>query len=260
MECAPRPRYLWRVLHTLHDLAGPDDAVRDILVATPPGYLADPTRHYPVVYLQDGQNLFDPRTSFAGDWHLLDTLAQCGVADPVILVGIPNLGPERLKEYSPFDDPVRGIGEGVGYLRWVIDTVKPLIDGTFRTLPDASHTTVGGSSMGGLFALYALLAEPTVIGAAWAMSPALWYADGAIFRWAARQPAPVGRVWLDVGVAEGEEELHDVRRMRDLLLSRGWRMGQDLFYLEDPDGDHDEASWARRVRQNWRVMVSAPPS
>src|SRR5690606_10045448 len=63
-----------RVLHTLHDLAGPDDAVRDILVATPPDYLTAPTRHYPVVYLQDGQNLFDPRTSFAGDWHLLETL------------------------------------------------------------------------------------------------------------------------------------------------------------------------------------------
>lgn len=244
------------MLHTLHDLAGPDDAVRNILVATPPDYLTNPERRYPVVYLQDGQNLFDPRTSFAGDWHLLETLGTCGVSDPVILVGIPNLGPERLKEYSPFDDPVRGIGEGVGYLGWLTGTVKPLIDATFRTLPRREHTAVGGSSMGGLFALYALLGARQVFGSAWVMSPAFWYADSAILRWLSRQDTPTGRIWLDVGLDEGDEEVFDVRRMRDLLLTLGWTLGEDLFYLEDPGGDHDEASWGRRVEQNWGVLAA----
>lgn len=242
------------MLHTIPAVAGPGDASRDILVATPPGYESS-TRRYPVVYLQDGQNLFDPETSFAGDWSLLDTLEEHGTSHPVIIVGLPNLGRERLKEYSPFDDAVRGIGEGVGYLGWLTGTVKPLIDREFRTKPGREHTAVGGSSMGGLFALYALLAGAATFGAAWAMSPALWYADGAIFRWLRRQPGPVGRIYLDVGLKEGDDTVFDVRRMRDLLLDRGWTLGGSLRYVEDPDGDHDEASWGRRVDEQWTAVV-----
>jgi predicted alpha/beta superfamily hydrolase len=247
------------VLHTIPSLIGPGDAVRDILVATPPGYDAQPGQRFPVVYLQDGQNLFDPDTSFAGDWSLLETLDACGVTRPAIIVGIPNLGPDRLREYSPFDDAVRGIGEGVGYLRWLVETVKPTIDVAFRTRPERAYTTVGGSSMGGLFALYAVLAGAATFGMAWVMSPALWYADGAIFRWLARQPGPVGRIYLDVGLLEGEDTVFDARRMRDLLLDRGWTLGGSLRYVEDPDGDHDEASWGRRLRQSWPQLVAAIP-
>jgi predicted alpha/beta superfamily hydrolase len=241
-------------LTILPAVAGPGSASRDILVALPPGYAASAKR-YPVVYLQDGQNLFDPATSFAGHWGLLETLATHGRAAPVILVGVPNLGPGRLKEYSPFDDPIRGIGEGVGYLEWLTGTVKPLIDGAFRTKPERDHTAVGGSSMGGLFATYALVAGAATFGAAWALSPAYWYADGRVYRWLRRQPAPVGRLWLDAGALEGEDQLLDVRRMRDLLLGRGWMLDGSLRYLEDPDGDHDEASWGRRVRDHWRELV-----
>lgn len=241
-------------LSVLPAIRGPGNAVRDLLVALPPGYRRS-RRRYPVVYLQDGQNLFDPATAFAGEWGLLDVLGDCGLDHPAILVGVPNLGPGRLREYSPFDDPVRGIGEGVGYLAWLIDTVKPLIDRGFRTLPGREHTAVAGSSMGGLFATYALLAGAATFGAAWALSPAYWYADGRVFDWLRRQPAPVGRLWLDVGVLEGEEELLDVRRMRALLLERGWTAGGTLRYLEDPEGDHDEASWGRRVRRHWPALV-----
>lgn len=243
------------MLHTLPAVGGPGDAVRDILVATPPGYTAT-TRRYPVIYLQDGQNLFDPATSYAGEWGLLDTLRRRGRRHPAILVGIPNLGHDRLREYSPFDDPVRGVGEGVGYLQWITTVLKPRIDATFRTLPARVHTAVGGSSMGGLFALYALLAGAATFGAAWALSPALWYADGAIFRWLRRQPAPCGRIHLDIGLLEGDEEVFDVRRMRDLLLDRGWTQGGTLRYLEDPDGHHDEASWGRRVDAEWPRLLA----
>lgn len=223
-------------------------------MALPPGYRRSRKR-YPVVYLQDGQNLFDPATAFAGDWSLLEALGTRGTTQPVILVGLPNLGPGRLKEYSPFDDPVRGIGEGVDYLAWLVGTVKPLVDRTFRTRPGRVHTAVAGSSMGGLFATYALVAGAATFGAAWAMSPAYWYADGRVFSWLRRQPAPVGRIWLDVGLLEGDEAVLDARRMRDLLLDRGWTLGGTLRYLEDPDGDHDEASWGRRVRKHWRELV-----
>jgi len=242
---------LWQI----PGVPGPGEAVRDLVVATPPGYEDASDRRYPVVYLQDGQNLFDPETSFVGHWGLLETLAQQGITHPAIVVGIPNLGQGRLKEYSPFDDAVRGIGEGVGYLKWLTGTVKPLIDATFRTLPEREHTAVGGSSMGGLFSLYAILGAAATFGSAWVMSPALWYADGAVFRWLRRQPAPTGRIWLDVGEGEGEDELFDVRRMRDLLISRGWKLGSTLRYLEDPRGDHDEASWGRQVHAHWATLV-----
>jgi predicted alpha/beta superfamily hydrolase len=241
-------------LTILPDIVGPGTATRDLLVALPPGYSRSRKR-YPVVYLQDGQNLFDPATAFAGHWSLLETLTNRGMTRPVVLVGVPNLGPGRLREYSPFDDPVRGIGEGVGYLEWLIGTVKPLVDQTFRTKPERHHTAVGGSSMGGLFATYALIAGAATFGAAWAMSPAYWYADGRVYTWLARQPAPVGRLWLDVGVLEGEDELLNVRRMRDLLIDRGWSSGGTLHYHEDPSGDHDEASWGRRVDQHWSELT-----
>lgn len=242
------------MLHTLPDIAGPGDAVRDILVATPPGY-EEGNRRYPVIYLLDGQNLFDPDTSYAGEWGLLDVLREQGSRHPVILVGVPNLGRDRLREYSPFDDPVRGPGEAVPFLDWLVRTVKPLVDARFRTRPDRRHTAIGGSSMGGLFALWALLAGAATFGAAWAFSPALWYADGAIFDWIRRQPAPVGRLHLDIGTAEGDDELYDVRRMRDLLLDRGWIMGGTLGYLEDPGAGHDEAAWGRRVAAHWARLV-----
>lgn len=242
------------VLHVIPAVVGPGDASRDILVATPPGYETG-SRHHPVAYLLDGQNLFDPATSYAGDWGLLETLEEKGGRSPMLLVGVPNLGAERLHEYSPFDDPVRGPGEGEAFLRWLVTTVKPLVDRRFRTRPARRHTAIGGSSMGGLFALYALLAGAATFGAAWAMSPALWYADGEIFRWLAHRPGPVGRLYLDVGAREGDDELFDARRIHDLLLDRGWVQGSNFRYVEDPEGEHNEASWGRRVREEWRELT-----
>lgn len=236
------------------DVKGPGTAVRDVLVALPPGY-AEATQRYPVVYLQDGQNCFDPATSFAGHWGLLETLATHGGRRPAILVAIPNLGIERLQEYSPFDDIIRGPGEGAAYLNFLAHTVKPLVDASFRTKPGRESTAIAGSSMGGLIALYGVIAGAATFGVAWVLSPALWYADDAIVGWLAEQPAPVGRIWLDAGELEGVDEIADVRRTRDLLVRRGWQLDDTLRYLEDPEGDHDEGSWARRVRAHWNTLV-----
>ncbi|MEO5798871.1 MAG: alpha/beta hydrolase-fold protein [Gemmatimonadales bacterium] len=241
---------LWRFAR----VAGPGTAVRDILVALPPGYAEGSTR-YPVVYLQDGQNCFDPATSFAGHWRLLETLALHGARRPVILVAIPNLGVERLHEYSPFDDIIRGPGEGAAYLAFLSQIVKPLVDANFRTRPERESTGIAGSSMGGLISLYGVIAGAATFGVAWALSPALWYADASIFGWIAEQPAPVGRIWLDAGDLEGADEIADVRRMRQLLIRRGWRLDDTLRVFEDPEGDHDEASWAQRVSAHWSTLV-----
>ena len=234
---------------------GPGDAVRDIHVATPPGYDAEPLRRHPVVYFQDGQNIFDPALSYAGHWSMLETLALVPERNAPIIVAIPNLGLDRLREYSAFDDVLHGNGDAAAYLEFVRRVVKPMVDDAFRTRPEREWTAVAGSSMGGLLALHALIAAAGTFGSAWVMSGAFWYADAAIYEWIACQPAPVGRIWLDVGLHEGDDEVADVRRMRDLLEARGWQLGESLRYLEDPEGDHDEASWGRRIRENWSALV-----
>ncbi|HET9133326.1 MAG TPA: alpha/beta hydrolase-fold protein, partial [Gemmatimonadales bacterium] len=241
-------------LWSLPAVVGPGDAVRDILVATPPGY--DPSRRYPVLYCQDGQNLLDPATSYAGThWALLETLAEQGAAHPAIVVAIPHREVHRITEYSPFDDIVRGRGEGAAYLHFLVRTVRPAVEAAFAVRRGRRHSALIGSSMGGLIALYGVTAGAAAFGAAWAMSPALWYAQGRIFDWVRHAPGPVGRIALDIGLEEGADAVLDVRRMRDLLLDRGWVIGPTLDYREDPEGDHDEASWARRLAAGWPRFI-----
>jgi predicted alpha/beta superfamily hydrolase len=222
---------------------------RDILVALPPGYGTGGDRH-PVIYLQDGQNLFDPTTSYAGDWGLVETLN--GLAPnqlQPILVGVPNTGRRRRYEYSPFRDIIHGGGGGDRYLAFLVETVKPLVDASFRTRPERPHTVIAGSSLGGLISLYGLFRYADVFGAAGVQSPALWFADGAALRFVEEMvDLAVGRVHLDVGTGEGEEALLDVRALRRLLLASGLRLGADLSYMEEEGADHDEAAWGRRFR------------
>ncbi len=246
----PQPT-LWRFA----SVRGPGDGERDVYVALPPGYEPSARRRYPVVYFQDGQNLFDPELAYAEHWGLLETLALSDPRRAPIVVGIPNLGPGRLREYSPFDEAELGEGDGEAYLKFVRQTVKPTIDRVFRTRPARASTAIAGSSMGGLMALYGLMAGAGTFGSAWALSPALWYAHGAVFEWLAHHPAPVGRIWLDAGVGEGAEQIADVRRMRDLMIGRGWKLDDTLRYAEDPEGEHDEMSWGRRLRENWTALT-----
>ena len=222
---------------------------RDILVALPGHYAAGQSRH-PVIYLQDGQNLFDPMTSYAGDWGLVETLNGLAPDQPQpILVGIPNMGRRRRYEYSPFRDIIHGGGGGDRYLAFLVETVKPLVDASFRTRPERSHTVIAGSSLGGLISLYGLFRHADVFGAAGVQSPALWFADGAVLRFVEQAVGlPVGRVHLDVGTEEGGEALMDVRALRALLVAGGYRPGVDLAYVEEEGADHDEAAWGRRFR------------
>jgi predicted alpha/beta superfamily hydrolase len=222
---------------------------RDLLVALPPGY-ERASRRYPVVYLQDGQNLFDPATSFAHDWRLVATLNQlAGEGTEAIVVGIPNRGRRRRAEYSPFRDLLHGGGGGDRYLAFVVETVKPLVDAAFRTLAGRSHTVIGGASLGGVISLYALYRHAGIFGAASVQSPALWFARRALLRFVARQPRPAdSRIHLDSGTAEGTETLQDARELRELLLHAGYAEGRDLSYVEEEGGGHDELVWGRRFR------------
>jgi len=220
---------------------------RDLVVALPPGY-EDDDRRYPVVYMQDGQNLFDPATSFAGDWGLPATLPPIASAGtPAIVVAVPNMGRRRRYEYSPFRDIIHGGGGGDRYLAFIAETVKPLVDASFRTAPGRSHTVLAGSSLGGLISLYGLYRYADIFGAAGVQSPALWFADGAMLRYAEEMaPLALGRVHLDIGLLEDQEAVMDTRALRKILLAAGHAEGRDLSYVEDPEGDHDEAAWGRR--------------
>jgi predicted alpha/beta superfamily hydrolase len=229
---------------------------RQILVHLPAGYAAGDQR-YPVIYMQDGQNLFDPATSYAGDWQAgaaLDALEREGLA--AIVVGIPNMGKRRLAEYSPFRDLRLGGGAGDAYLDFVTSTVKPLIDRDFRTLPERDHTAIAGSSMGGLISLYAFFAQPDIFGLAGVMSPSLWFARGAIFRYLRRQPFVSGRLWLDAGDQEGGNMLANARRLRDLLTAKGYHPGVNLHYLEATGAGHNEAAWATRLPDMLRFLLT----
>ena len=230
--------------------AGPESPGldRDLTVYLPPSYDRGP-RHYPVLYMQDGQNLFDPEESFAGSWRVdlaMDQAAARGFEG--IVIGIPNAGEGRLAEYSPFDDPEMGPGRGSEYVGYMADTIKPLVDARYRTIPARGTTCVAGSSMGGLISLFAFFARPDVFGAAAAMSPSLWFAGRAIFGVVEAAPFRGGRIYLDVGRREGAETLEDARRLRDLLLARGYRNREQVRYVEDRAGGHEEAAWGHRIR------------
>lgn len=238
-------------LRVLGEVASPVlGNVREVCVFLPPSYARDPGRRFPVLYLQDGQNLFEPHKSFAGAWgadQAMTTVARLGYE--AILVGIANTGLQRLDEYSPWHDGRRGGGRADDYLDLVVDAVKARVDAEFRTLAAREHTFIGGSSMGGLLALYAFFRRPETFGGALVQSPALWFADARIFDYVATVPAPPGRIWLDCGTHEGEHTLANARRLRDLLEARGYRPPHGLRWLEDPRGTHHESCWGRRLRK-----------
>jgi predicted alpha/beta superfamily hydrolase len=230
---------------------------RRLLVYLPPTY-DEGSRRYPVLYMHDGQNLFDPATSFAGAWDVDETMEAAHAEGlDAIVVGIPNQGDERLNEYSPFVDPRLGGGKGERYVAFLCDTVKPLIDADFRTLPGREHTGVVGSSMGGLISLYAFFRRPEVFGLVGAMSPSLWFARRAIFDYIQRAPFVPGRIYLDAGTREGRGELSDVRRLCRLLRARGYREGADLLCAIEKGAGHDESAWGHRLPRELRFLLRA---
>src|SRR5690606_17588260 len=149
-----------------------------------------------------------------------------------IVVGVPNTGPDRIHEYSPFEDDDHGGGRGDDYLGFLADTLKPVIDRDFRTMPDRANTFLAGPSMGGHLSLYAFLRRPDGFGGAAVMSPALWFAESAIFRFVEAAPFAPGRLYLDIGTEEGEGAVADARAMANTLLRKGYRAGHDFLYVE----------------------------
>jgi predicted alpha/beta superfamily hydrolase len=256
-----------------HSLASPQlGNARDVLVWLPPDYDTS-ERRYPVIYMHDGQNLFDNATSYAGEWQADETMTLLsGEGLAAIIVGLPNAGERRRIEYSPYDYRMglqRVRGEGDAYIRFVVETVKPLIDTHFRTRTDAAATGIAGSSMGGLISLYGFLMRPDVFGVCGAFSTAYWFGENKLLETVRERASGHGRVYLDVGTREGDTLTQfriaardfntmyrdGVRDLRDLLLARGYTARQNLLYVEDEGAPHNESAWARRLPDALRFML-----
>lgn len=223
------------------------------MVYLPPGYGEQRAKRFPVLYLHDGQNLFDGATSFIPgmDWHVgqtADYLIDSGAVQPLIIVGIYNAGKARVREYTPTRAPRLGGGQADRFAKFLVEELMPFMQKEYRTVSGPEFTGMGGSSLGGLVSLYVGLKLPHVFGKLAALSPSIWWNQRVITRFAeAARVHPRPRIWLDVGTREGPRIVQDVEQFRDVLLQKGWRLGQDLHYERVEGGEHNEAAWAQRV-------------
>ena len=256
----------------VHSTAGPTVAVLDtafampqlgrtrrVWIYLPPGY-ARSRQTYPVLYLQDGQNVFDAATSFAGEWRVdetLDSLHALGDSG-IIVVAVDHGGAQRLNEYMPWAMAIprlgSGGGQGAAYVDFLVHTLKPYIDAHFHTRRDRIDTGIGGSSLGGLIALYAALRYPDVFGRVLAFSPSL-FVNPEIFALArtARRRRPPTRFYFDSGHEEGASEpglpdhvfVRSTNAMLDTLAAAGIDTAADVRSLLPADGAHAEWFWSR---------------
>ncbi len=257
----------WRAgrVHILGPLAVPGHTPRLVRIYLPSTFTPD-APHF-ALYMFDGQNVFDDHPSFAGGWHLhlaVEKLARGKRPAPVV-VGIDHGGSKRIDELSPFAAESNGAaarGAGLdGLLDWIADSLMPRLAAELPLIGGPLGAVVGGSSMGGLAALYAHFRKPRCFGGALAMSPSFWVEDGEILRWVQAQPTPpVSRIYLDCGVREGRGTLlPQVAAMAAHLANRGYDPDH-LMVRADPRGAHSEASWRRRLPRALRFFYRSSPS
>ena len=238
---------------------------RDVLVYLPPGYEGARRRRYPVLYLHDGQNVFDAATSYAGvEWGADETaqrLIEKGWIEPLIIVAVANTGRSRIHEYAPTRGVIdsgaprkrRSRGWLRKYGRFLIEELKPFIDRTYRTRIGADSTGLGGSSLGGLATLALGLWFPQVFNRLAVLSPSVWWDECVVCRMVNELPKKLPlKIWLDTGTREPGWER--ARELRDQLVAKGWRLDSDLQYTEVEGGDHSERAWAARFEAVLRFL------
>jgi predicted alpha/beta superfamily hydrolase len=222
---------------------------RDLIVWLPPSYEKESSKRYPVLYMHDGQNVFDPSTSFLGyDWRadeVADSLIRSGAIEEIIIVGINN-SPERMQEYA--DTPL-----GRSYARFVAYRVKPLIDSLYRTKPDRGHTAVMGSSMGGLISMMLLAWHPDVFSRAGCLSSSIGFGirEQALEKMFADDQVNKGLfIYMDVGELENGL-VPGNSAFATFLQNHGFEPGKNFEYFFAKGAVHNEPAWAHRL---WRPM------
>lgn len=240
---------------------------RDISVYLPPGYDEEDGRAYPLLVMQDGQNLFDPETAFirGRTWRVAehaDAAIEAGEVEPLLIAGVANAGERRLAEYTPTRDWKLGGGEARSYGEMLIRELLPFLRARYRLRSGTEETGLGGSSLGGLVSLWLGLQHPEIFGRLAVLSPSVWWNHRTIVR-TVDEVAPAlthrPRIWLDVGDQEGRRTLADAKLLDARLREHGWRDEVDLHFGIVPGGTHDEAAWAERVRPMLRFLFPAKP-
>lgn len=244
---------------------------RDVLVYLPLGYRRLSRRKHPVLYLHDGQNVFDAATAFSHvEWGVDETAQQLirrKLIEPLIIVAIANTGDDRIHEYAPtrgvIDDAAkrkkRSRGLARQYGRFLVEELKPFIDSQYRTLREPEFTGLGGSSLGGLATLALGLWFPNVFSRLAVMSPSVWWDNQAIVDTVEKLDTRLPlRIWLDTGTNEPGWER--TRTLRDALVEKGWKLYDDLQYVEVEGGDHSEWAWAGRVDPMLRYLFPTQPT
>lgn len=228
---------------------------RGVWVYLPPAYDENPLARFPVVYMHDGQNLFDPSVAFGGQpWDVQGALnvgAENGTIREAIVIGVEN-NAARIDEYTPTRDAGRMAGgRGDLYLRMLVEEVKPMVDRTWRTLPGRADTVLVGSSLGGLISMYAGVRRGDVFGHIGALSPSTWWDGRMILREVATLPSVTSRplrVYVDSGDAGASSDgVADTAVLAEALRTAGYREGVDLRYLVQRGAEHNESWWAQRL-------------
>ncbi|GAB3867380.1 alpha/beta hydrolase-fold protein [Hymenobacter segetis] len=239
---------------------------RRVWLYLPADYAAKPARRYPVLYLHDGQNVFDDATSFGGEWGVdetLDRLRKAGQdATGSIVVAVDNGDQFRSDEYIPWasaelkDQPHKG-GQGSAYVDFLALTLKPYVDAHYRTRPEATHTGIAGSSLGGLISVYAALKYPKVFGEVGAFSPAFWVCNDSLRAYAKTHPAArTARFYFVCGTKESETMLPLMAQWRDELRSEGVPAA-NLAFSAPADGEHREWFWRREFPAAYQFLFGS---
>jgi predicted alpha/beta superfamily hydrolase len=215
---------------------------RRVWVYLPPDYETS-NKKYPVLYMHDGQNIFDEYTAAFGEWgadECVDSLIKKGTR-ACIIIGIDN-GPERMQEYNPYEYKQFGKGKGDQYIDFLIKTLKPFVDNHYRTLPSAENTVIAGSSMGALISYYAVLKHSDVFGKAGIFSPAFQTAEQikALTNSAASQLR--GKLFFFIGGLEGESYVNNMNEVVEMIGKKSDAM---VYNVIDPEGSHNEQAWKK---------------
>jgi predicted alpha/beta superfamily hydrolase len=216
-------------------------------------------KKYPVVYMHDGQNLFDEYTAGYGEWGIDEIMDKLPAKDQCIIVGIDHGGEYRITEYDPYDSKY-GKGRGDDYVDFLVETLKPYVDQHYRTKTDARHTSIAGSSMGGLISMYAILRYPDVFGNAGVFSPASWVAPD-LYKYAQQQGlSKNSRIYFICGDSESENMVADMHKMISLILSKGINE-KNIPEVIIKGAKHNEKQWNGDFSgfYSWLIAPPNPP-
>ena len=232
----------------VHEMKAPFLATyKNIRICLPEGY-ADDTTHYPVIYMMDGQNLFDDATSYAGEWGVDEALQAHMAAgrSGAIIVGVDHSGPLRMMEYTPWANETYGGGLGEAFSQWLMDSVVSYMDAHYRTIPDRTERYVAGSSLGGLISTYLVLAHGDVFGGGAAYSPSYWFSD-QLFDYAAEHtPMAPMRFEIYGGGMEDDDDMVPFMMVVYDLMNQEKDPGVRLRFVVESVGQHNESWWRKQ--------------